>query len=75
MKRIIVKKSYDFEKIVEWLTKNLPKHDLNNDRWKFEDEISAATSKNGDTLFTSQQSTYIIFKEEKDAVLFMLRWP
>lgn len=74
MIKVLINKSYNFGEIAEWLIINLPKNNITQDRWHFVDEILPAEAKNDDTLFISKQNTYIVFNEEIDATLFLLRW-
>lgn len=65
-----IQKSHNFDEVIEWLFKNIPK-DLDADRWHLNDEINSI---DGDELFLSEQHTYVVFKDERDYIMFTLRW-
>lgn len=70
MIKALIQKNHNFYEVVEWLFKNIPK-DLDEDRWHLNDEIISIDS---DELFLSEEHTYVVFKDERDYIMFTLRW-
>lgn len=72
MNKVLVnKQKHKFSEIAAWLVANMPKDDVTEDRWHFEETEEDATS-NG--MLLSRITTYLIFKDDQDAMLFTLRW-
>lgn len=69
-KILINSKKYKFFEVADWIVEKMPKNDENFDRWRFEDEQLVVDNEN----MTSITVTYVIFKEERDAIMFSLRW-
>jgi hypothetical protein len=74
MRILLDTKKHSFINIVNWVYENMPK-DTNENRWRFIDthvvDESLATDK---TLPLHRTETYIEFDNDKDAILFTLRW-
>ena len=68
----LINKKHNFDEVVSWIYNNMPKDD-NTNRWKFVDLVNTDTLKVEEHLLFDQQ-TYIIFEDERDAMLFTLRW-
>ena len=63
-------KKHSFDDIAAWIYETMPK-DVDEDRWRFVDSLDADESSG---LLLQTTRTYIEFKNEKDAMLFTLRW-
>ena len=64
---------YNFDDIISWLVSNMPKTESNWDRWTFVDEENLRISRIDGTL-VAMTVPYIIFKDDKDAFIFGIRW-
>jgi hypothetical protein len=71
--KVLLNSKHDFDQIIIWLFDAMPK-DQDPARWTFVDEVDPVVAGNSDTRFMSDQRTYIIFKDERDALMFALRW-
>lgn len=69
-KILINPNKYKFFEVADWIVEKMPKDDTNFDRWRFEDEQLVVNNEN----MTSFTVTYVIFKDERDAIMFSLRW-
>jgi hypothetical protein len=63
-------KKHSFDDIAAWIYETMPKDD-DESRWRFVDSLDADESSG---LLLQTTRTYIEFKNEKDAMLFTLRW-
>jgi hypothetical protein len=70
MRILLDTKKHLFLDIATWIYETMPK-DVEEDRWQFVDSLDAVDSSG---LLLQTTRTYIEFKNEKDAMLFTLRW-
>lgn len=61
---------YRFSEVAEWVVEKMPKDDANLDRWRFVDEQVVVNQEN----MTSFTVTYVVFKDDRDATIFTLKW-
>jgi hypothetical protein len=64
----LINKKHNFDEVVSWIYETMPKDD-NTNRWKFVDLVNTVEEH---LLF--DQQTYIIFEDERDYLMFTLRW-
>ena len=70
MRILLDTKKHSFDNIAAWIYETMSK-DADENRWRFVDSLDADESSG---LLLQTTRTYIEFKNEKDAMLFTLRW-